>query len=73
METTTPQRSGTAPAGADVILHIELVLHHVGVGPDGLLGVTGHERGQGLAEVRTLGILDGEEVRVIDLVVAGGP
>ena len=37
-QAASPKRSGAAPARADVVLHKEFVLHHIGVRPDGLVG-----------------------------------
>ena len=39
-QTTSPEWRGTTPARADIILHEQAVLHHIGVGPDGLVGKT---------------------------------
>ena len=38
-ESAPPKRSGAAPAGADVVLHVKTVLNHVGVWPDCLVRV----------------------------------
>ena len=62
-EAAAPQRGGAAPAGADVVLHVQLVLDHVGVGPYLLVGIA-----------RQTLVGGGEEVvGVGEAVVAGGP
>ena len=41
-QTTTPQRSGTAPTGTDVVLHAKLVLYKIGIRPNLLIRETRH-------------------------------
>ena len=62
-ETATPEGSGAAPTGTDVVDHLEAVLNHVGVGPDLLEGVA-----------REAVVGSGEEtVGVGEVVGTGGP
>lgn len=39
MQSAAPERSSAAPPGADVVGHVEFVLHHVGIGPYRLIGI----------------------------------
>ena len=39
MQSAAPERSGAAPPGADIVGHVEFVLHHVGIGPNRLIGI----------------------------------
>ena len=59
-QSAAPQRSGPAPVSPDVVFHVQLVLHHVAVRPDGL----------GIAW--KLISLE-KEVRVIVIVLPGSP
>ena len=43
-ESPTPQRRGTAPAGADVVFHVKLVLDIVAIRPNLLVGITWQTR-----------------------------
>ena len=60
-QSATPERSGAAPACADVVLHEETVLHKVGVRPYLLVRIARH-----------VVVLE-DAVRVLDVVVASGP
>ena len=60
-QSAPPERSGSAPARAYVVLHEETVLHHVGIGPYLLVRIARH-------------VAVGEEkVGVVNLVAACGP
>ena len=62
MQSATPERRGATPTRTDVVGHVQLVLDHVGVRPDLLVGI------------RRQGILTLEEpVRVTQLVGTRGP
>ena len=41
VQAAPPERRGAAPTSADVVHHVELVLHHVGVGPNLLMRIAG--------------------------------
>ena len=59
---TSPQRSGAAPARADVVLHPQAMLHKVGVGPYLLVRIARHVA------------VGGKELgRILDVVVARLP
>ena len=51
-----PERGGAAPARADVVFHEQTVLHHVGVGPDGLVGIFGQHAGSVFADAGGIGL-----------------
>ena len=40
-QTASPQRGGAAPRAMDTVLHVQTVLDHVGIGPDGLVLIAG--------------------------------
>ncbi len=40
-KSASPQRRGAAPAAMDIVLHAELVLYEVGIGPNGLMRILG--------------------------------
>ena len=44
-QTTSPKWGGAAPSRADVVLHEQTVLYHVGIGPDGLVGILRQQLG----------------------------
>ena len=60
-QSAAPERSGAAPACADVVLHEETVLYEVGVRPYLLVRIAWHV------------VVFEDAVRVLDVVVAGGP
>lgn len=60
-QSATPERSGAAPASADIVLHVETVLHEVGVWPYLLVRIAWHV------------VVCEDAVRVLYVVIAGGP
>lgn len=62
-QTTSPQRSCTAPTSADVVRHHQAMLHHIGVRPNLLVRI---------ARQTSVGILE-EPVWIGEIVVARSP